>query len=314
VEKGGERVSEDELTIPRVERGSARTLSRRALSPLVPYLLVLPAAVLAVVFIYGLVNGVLQGFGIMPYLGLKDLTLEYYRNAFTQPELLSSIGFSLYVAGVSSVLATVGGVFLSAVITRLRIGRTGRLVGIQVPVTTAHIIVALCVFALFGGSGLVARALFALGVIGAPSDFPSIAGSVQGWGIMLVYLWKEIPFVAFCTVTIMGGIGERYAEAASSLGASPLRAFFSVTLPLSASAIAKAFLIVFAFAFGAYEVPYLLGATLPRALPVLAYIQYTQPNLLSRADAMALNGVMTGITLVLAVAYFAIVLRERRAR
>lgn len=304
----------DDNDVIAAARARRFTLLTPRCSALIPYLLVLPAACLAAVFIYGLANGVLQGFGIMPYLGLKTLTLEYYRNAFTRSDLLSSILFSLYIALVSSVLATVGGVFLSAIITRLRVGRTGRLIGIQVPVTTAHMIVALTVFALLGGSGLVSRVLFALGILGAPSDFPSIAGSVQGWGILVVYLWKEIPFIAFCTVTIMGGIGERYAEAASSLGASPLRAFFSVTLPLSASAIAKAFLIVFAFAFGAYEVPYLLGATLPRALPVLAYLQYTQPDLMSRADAMALNGVMTGITLALAVVYFWIVLRERRAR
>lgn len=307
-------MSDIDLSDSQALRRSARPFSRSTLSPLVPYLLVLPAAMLSALFLYGLVNGVLQGFGIMPYLGLTELTLEYYRNAFTRSDLLSSILFSLYIATVSSILATVGGVFLSAVIARLHIGRTGRLVGIQVPVTTAHMIVALFVFALFGGSGLIARALFALGLIGAPSDFPSIAGSVQGWGIMLVYLWKEIPFIAFCTVTIMASISERYSEAASSLGASPLRAFFSVTLPLSAPAITKAFLIVFAFSFGAYEVPFLLGATLPRALPVLAYLQYTQPDLLSRADAMALNGVMTGITLILAILYFRIVLRERRSR
>jgi putative spermidine/putrescine transport system permease protein len=98
------------------------------------------------------------------------------------------------------------------------------------------------------------------------------------------------------------------------LGASPVRTFFAVTLPLCAPAIAKAFLIIFAFAFGAYEVPFLLGPTLPRALPVLAYIEYTGPDLLDRANAMALNGIMSFVTLALAWSYLRITQRERRGR
>ncbi|NTW29185.1 MAG: ABC transporter permease subunit [Coriobacteriia bacterium] len=269
---------------------------------------------LALLFAYGVLNGILQGFGIMPYLGLTTPTLEYYTEALTRSDLISSILFSLYVAAASSVLATMGGVTLSAVITRLRVGRTGRLASVQIPIMTAHTVVALSVISLFSGSGLLARVLNSIGVIGSQADFPTVVGSSQGWAIILVYLWKEIPFVAFSTFAIMGSISDRFSEAASSLGASPLRTFFAVTVPLSSPAIAKSFLIVFAFAFGSYEVPLLLGSTLPRALPVLAYIEYSSPELLDRAHAMALNGIMSFITLILAWLYLRIIQRERRGR
>ena len=49
---------------------------------------------------------------------------------------------------------------------------------------------------------------------------------------------------------------------------------------------------IFIFAFGGYELPFLLGATVPKALPVQAYLAYTAPNLRDRPYAMAMNAVI----------------------
>ena len=46
--------------------------------------------------------------------------------------------------------------------------------------------------------------------------------------------------------------------------------------------------IVFAFTFGAFEIPLLLGANYPSALPVLAYRKYTDVDLGAMPDAMAI--------------------------
>ncbi|NTU88978.1 MAG: sugar ABC transporter permease [Actinobacteria bacterium] len=287
-------------------------MNRRLSSHVTPYLLILPAVLLTLLFVYGVANGILQGFGIIPYLGLTTPTLDYYRAAFTRSDLSLSILYTFYLALSSSVLATLGGVALSAAITRVNMGRKGQLMGIQIPLMTSHAIVALFIISLFSGSGLVARLLYAGGLIDSMQSFPTVLGATSGWGIILVYLWKEIPFVAFCTVTLMSHMGDRYAEAAACLGASPLRTFFSVTLPLCKRTIAKAFLIVFAFAFGAYEVPFLLGATLPKALPVLAYVEFQKPDLANHAYAMALCGIMAGICIIVAIVYFQIMRRERK--
>ena len=58
------------------------------------------------------------------------------------------------------------------------------------------------------------------------------------------------------------------------------------------------------FCVCAYELPFLLGATTPKALPILAYQQYIHPNLENRPYAMALNGVIICISMVSAVLYF----------
>jgi len=76
--------------------------------------------------------------------------------------------------------------------------------------------------------------------------------------------------------------------------------------------IKNAFLIIFAFSLGAYELPYLLGATMPKALPVQAFIEYTHPDLLHRPYAMALNGIMFFISLIIVVLYYRLLQQNTR--
>lgn len=289
-----------------------RALSRKTKQAIVPYLLALPAAVLILVFLYGVVNGVLQGFGIMPFLGRTQFTLDYYVQALARSDLASSILYSLYLATVSSLVAVVGGVAVAAFMTRARTSRLVRLVNIQIPIMTMHALVALAVMFLFTGSGMVPRVLAALGVIDGPNAFPSVVGAVSGWGIIVVYAWKEIPFIAFSTITIMSSISDSLGEAAAMLGAGPVRTFFGVTLPLCKGAVAKAFMVVFAFAFGSYEVPFLLGPTLPQAMPVLAYVEFQDPDIVNRCYAMALNGIMALLCTVIALVYFAVLRSEQK--
>ncbi|NLG11010.1 MAG: ABC transporter permease subunit [Coriobacteriaceae bacterium] len=288
--------------------------ARRIRQRITPYLLVTPTIILVGVFVYGVVNGVLQGFGIMPFLGRTELTLDYYIEALNRRDLIASLNYSLYISLTSSVLALIGGIVLSAALTRVQASRRRQLLNIQIPLMTAHTIVVLFLVSLFAGSGLFPRLLFWLGVIDDVGVFPSIIGGASGWGIILVYLWKEIPFVAFYTATIMMHVSSRYGEAAETLGASSLRSFFSVTLPLCKGALTKAFLIVFAFSFGAYEVPFLLGPTLPKALPVLAYLEFQNPDILNRSYAMAINGIMALICCIAALVYFLVLQKERKER
>ena len=286
--------------------------ARRAGKAMAPFLLLAPAMVLIGVFVYGVVNGVLQGFGIMPFLGKTDFTFDYYAQALARPDFLASAAYSLYIAAASSVGALIGGVMLSAALTRLKASRAFQLLGIQVPLMTAHTLVVLFVVSIFAGSGLFARLLFTAGLVPGAGSFPSVVGDPLGWGIILTYLWKEVPFIAFCTVAVMSHVSDRFGEASLTMGASPLRGFFEVTLPLCRNTLIKAFLVVFAFAFGSYEVPFLLGPTLPKALPVLAYTEFQNPDILNRFYAMAINGTMAIICCVLAAIYFIVLQRERR--
>ncbi|GHT79097.1 ABC transporter permease [Actinomycetota bacterium] len=296
------------------QRMVQKILTRKLKKSIAPYLLILPAVILLAIFVFGLVNGILQGFGIAPYINSYDFTLDYYAQAFTDRELVSSILFSLYLATASTLLATVLAIILSSAICKFKNQRIIRLFGIQVPMMIASVVVVLGMLTLFSSTGLCARILYALGLLKDSADMPSILGAANGWGIILVFLWCEIPYITFCTITIMAHIGDSFGEAAASLGASPLRSFFSITLPLCKNAIIKAALVVWCFIFGSYEVASLLGPTVPSALPVLSYYKFKMVDITNRSFSMALNGIIIAICLIATVVYFVILYRERKQK
>ena len=281
---------------------------------LVPYILLLPACVLLFFFLYGMGNGIIQGFGYLPYLNMTELTLDYYIAAFTRPDLVSSIWFSLYLAATTCVISTVCGVALSALLCRLKASRITQMFAIRIPMSTSTLIVALMIMVLFVNSGMIPRILHALGLLESYTDFPGVIANTSGYGIILIYAWRESAFVAYFTISIMTHIDDTYSEAAATLGASSLKAFFTVTLPLCRTTILRAALIVFAVVFGAYEVALLLGPSTVKALPVLAFIEYSKIDLANRAYAMALNGVAALFSIGLSCVYYLIARHDRKVR
>jgi putative spermidine/putrescine transport system permease protein len=133
-----------------------------------------------------------------------------------------------------------------------------------------------------------------------------------GLGVILAYLWKEIPFIIYFVIALMANINGSLGEAATNLGANKLQAFMKVTLPLCMNTVLSGFLIIFVFALGAYELPFILGATTPKALPVLAYLEYTKPDLRARPYAMAINGILIVISLIAAVLYYILLRRSTK--
>lgn len=279
---------------------------------LAPYVLLAPQIVLTILFMIGLGAGITQSLGVIPAFGLKEPTLRYYKEIFLKPDMVESIVYSLKTAFISAFVAAVVGTALCGVCVAG--GRTKGLFMriLQLPVAVPHVVTALFVVSLFSQNGIMARVACSLGFIEAQQELPMLIYDRYGIGVILAYLWKEIPFIIYFVIALMANINDRLGEAAINLGASRLTAFCRVTLPLCRDTILSGFLILFVFTLGAYELPFLLGATKPKALPVLAYQQYIHPDLRNRPYAMALNGVIIVISLVSAAAYFWLMNRQTR--
>lgn len=269
-----------------------------------PYLLLAPFIFLTVIFALGVGNAFIQSFGYIPAFGMEDVTLDYYRDVFSKPELFSSIKLSFYIAITSSVIAVLFGIILCLAIISNKKASSKVMNIVKLPIFVPHTITAFFVILFFSQSGILARVFYLIGLIDASEKFPMLLFSENSIGIIIGYLWKEIPFVAYFLFAFMSNINETLGEAAENLGASRIKVFFHIILPLSFPTINKVFMIIFAFSFGAYELPFLLGATMPKALPVQAYIEYIHPDLRHRAYAMALNGVILIITLVISGVYY----------
>ena len=277
-----------------------------------PYLLLVPQLILGAVFLIGLGTGIIQSLGVIPAFGLETPTLDYYKEILTRPDTLQSLKYSLYIAFVSAFFATVAGTLLCAVFVSRKKTKGNVMRIVQLPIIVPHVVVALFVVNILSQNGILARICAGLGLITEQQQFPMFLYDSNGIGVILAYLWKEIPFIVYFVIALMANINGSLGEAAVNLGANKFQAFFKVTLPLCMNTILSGFLIVFVFALGAYELPHILGATMPKALPVLAYIEYSKPDLLARPYAMAINGIIIIISLLAAVIYFILLRRSSK--
>lgn len=267
------------------------------------YLLLLPLAGVTALVLAACAGVLAQSLGYVPAFGLEELTLDYYRAALARPEFRSALLASLRVALLSALAAAALGTALCAALVRLCRAHGPMVYLIRLPILVPHTVTALFTILLLSQTGLLSRIAWALGVISDPGQFPQFLFTPGYGGAILAYLWKEIPFVAYFTLALMAGVSDTLGEAAENLGASPLRSFLAVTLPLSLPAVSRAFLIIFLFAFGGYELPMLLGATMPKALPVYAHLTYMSPDLRQRPAAMALYGVILLLSAAMALLY-----------
>ena len=267
------------------------------------YLLLLPLMGVTALALLACGSVLTQSLGVVPAFGLTEPTLDYYREALTDPAFFSALGVSLRTALLSALAAAVLGTVLCGSLVRLGRDRGPMAYLIRLPILTPHAVTALFAILLLSQTGLLARWAWALGLLSEPGEFPQLLFTPGYGGTILAYLWKEIPFVAYFTLALMAGVSRTLGEAAENLGASPLRAFLTVTLPLSLPAVSQAFLIIFLFAFGGYELPLLLGATLPKALPVYAHLAYMHPDLRQRPAAMALYGLILLLSAAMAALY-----------
>ena len=265
-------------------------------------LLLAPALlVLGVLFAGGLFTALVQSFGYMPAIGQTELNLDAYREVLTGEDFLDSLALTFYVAGASTGIATVLAV-LAALALRRSSGRISAVV-FQLPITIPHLVAAVGIALVVSQTGLGARLAAALGLIGEPGDFPALLYDRYSVGIILTYVWKEVPFIALVVLASLRGVASELEEVARTLGAGAWQRFWYVVFPVISPSVVAASLLVFAFTFGAFEVPYLLGKSYPTMLPVMAYSEYREIDLAARPAAMAINVLIALITGAVAALY-----------
>ena len=265
-------------------------------------LLLAPALLLiGVLFSGGIIAALIQSLGYMPSIGQTEISLAAYQEVLGDKDFFDSLLLTLYVAGVSTGVSTVLAV-LAALALRRSSGRISAVV-FQLPITIPHLVAAVGIALVVSQTGLGARLAAALGLVGEPREFPALLYDRYSIGIILTYVWKEMPFVALVVLASLRGVAGELEEVARTLGASAWQRFWYVVFPVISPGVIAASLIVFAFTFGAFEVPFLLGKTYPTILPVMAYNEYRDIDLAARPVAMAINILIAIITAAIAAVY-----------
>ncbi len=222
---------------------------------------------------------------------------------FQDPELRAAVGFTLWIAAVSTLLSTVTGVALALYIYTKSVSHRQAAMLLQIPIAMPHLTMAVALISLASPSGILSRLAYSTGIIHTPAQFPAIVQDPFGLGIILTFWLKETPFIALTCLALLARSRCDYEAVARTLGAGPWARLRWVTLPLLAPAFLPAALIVFAFVFSSYDVPFLLGRNYPTVLSVLAQRYFQSTELAGQPAGMAISIFMTMISSVLAAIY-----------
>lgn len=249
------------------------------------WLMLLPSLVIMIgLFGGGLFSAVMQSLGYFPLVGLTKLTLRYYVELVTDSGFLRSLWFTFYVAAASTLIASVISTFVAVNMKRVTGGKWHLMMIYKLPLAVPYMIVIVMAIVTLSGGGILARVLYALRIIQSTQDFPRLLYTSSGAGVIWVYVWKFVGFMTLSIYSVYVGINANLFDVARTLGASTWRTFWHVTFPLLLPGIVSSSLICFAFSFGSFEVPLVLGPSFPNTLPVFAYVDYMNAAKYSLAD------------------------------
>jgi putative spermidine/putrescine transport system permease protein len=268
------------------------------------WLLLSPALVVIVVlFLGGVFFGVIQSLNFLPLIGQYTLNLDAYAQMLNDPAFGPALVLSFWIAFAATVISAVLAIAVAMYLRQTSVGKRIGTYLFQLNLAIPHIVGAVAMLALLSQSGMLSRITNAIGLTDGISGFPVLTNDRAGISIIAEYVWKEVPFIGVVVLAALAGGTRDHEDLARTLGAGPWQRFRFVTLPHIVPGVLATSIIVFAFSFGAYEVPFLLGQPYPATLSVLAYLKYTDVDLAARSEAQAINIFIASIVTVLAIAY-----------
>lgn len=197
------------------------------------------------------------------------------------PEELEAIRLSLLVAGTAVLLSLPAGIALGWLLARVEFvgkGLVETLVNLPLvlpPVVTGYLLLTLC-----GRHGW----------LGAP---------LERWlGLRLVFDWRgaalaaavvSFPLMVRAVRIAFAGVDRRLEQTARTLGAGPLDAFFTISLPLARRGIIAGAVLAFARSIGEFGATIMIAGSIPgqtRTIPLYIYSELETPGGIARSQTL----------------------------
>jgi spermidine/putrescine transport system permease protein len=214
----------------------------------------------------------------VPTFPLDGFTLHWYHEFLVNGDLRSALWTSAVIAAATSVGAVLLGVLASLALVR-RGFRGKSLVSALLlsPLVIPYLVFGIALLLLFH-------------TLGVPNGGPTV---------VIGHIVITLPYTILVLVPRLEQIDESLEEAAYDLGASRLRTFRSITLPLILPAVVSALLIAFTTSFDEYAVAsFLVG---PRTtFPIYLYSALRFPSQLPQVIAVAVVVLVVSLTVVVA--------------
>ena len=216
---------------------------------------------------------------------LGDFTFEYWRTAFSVPELNEAFVTSLELAALTTVIATVIGTLMALALVRHRFrGRRAMNLLIVLPLATPEIVLGASLLSLFI-------------VYSVPRGLTTL---------LIAHVMFSISFVVVVVRSRLIGFDRSVEEAAADLGATPLQAFRHVTLPLLAPGIVAAALLAFALSIDDFVISNFNAGT-TETFPLYIF------GVAQRGIPVQVNALATMLFIATSAAIALVIWQQRRA-
>lgn len=207
------------------------------------------------------------------------VSLRWYQDFFSDPDWLDALWLSVRLALAVAVVATTLGLAMAVALVRFVTFGKGliRVIALS-PLIVPVIVTAIALFDIMSRLGLVGSFL----------------------GLLLCHTILALPFPVFILESALKTVDPNLEDAAVSLGASRLRAFFKVTVPLIASSIFGAALFAFLASWDEVVIVLFVGGALLQTLPVQMFQFLTtevRPTI-AAASAMLIAALLLGMLLI----------------
>ena len=240
-------------------------------------------------------------------IALSGLTLHAY-GALTEPELLGALLDSIRLAVIVGAVSVGLGYPLTWAIARMRRRlQVAWLVFLLATLSLSDVLIAFSWQVMLSKRIGLSNLFVALGLMDGPESLTPSAGAVVA---CLVYL--VLPFTVLTLFPVFSRLDLDLIQAARTLGASPLRAFLSVVVPMTKGPAMIAFVMAMVLTVGAYVPPLVLGR--PQSWPMAVLIGSTAlaGHDLPRASAMSVF-LLAATVLLAFVAFQATRMRVRNS-
>ncbi|HHD2751318.1 TPA: ABC transporter permease [Clostridium perfringens] len=227
------------------------------------YLLFIPCMVLVAYFmIVPLVDIIIPTF-----TNTNGGMFSAYKEFFTDSYMMSIFWRTIKISLVSSIICMFIGVPVSYYISRVSKKVRGLLIALTVfPILTNSVVRSFAWMSILGKNGIINSLLMKFNLIQEPLSLLYTEGAII---VGTIYIF--LPLMIISLVGVMENIDNDLLEAAESLGANRLKAFFKVVFPLSLPGLIVGTVLVFTGSLTAYTTPQLLGGNKNTVLATLIY-------------------------------------------
>lgn len=230
---------------------------KRTLSPWL--ILTIASILLALFFVaWPIVNVLLSSF-----TASDEGPLAGWVAFFQDPTYLRTVGNTLLLATIVTILATAIGVFLAYFTSRFKFW--GKAVIAVLPVTAIlvpEVIVTQAWLMFLGNNGFLTRFFRDNLAIEIPT--------LYGWrGLILILPLLYYTYVYLGALAAMKSFDSQLEEAAMSLGSSPLKARLKVTIPAIFPAVAATSMVVFTLTLGNFATSTIIGGKVELLAPMI---------------------------------------------